>query len=296
MTSPVLRKFATASFRAESGAEAALPVVQLRKVVEPVDSARIEPVLSSVGGSTFTEAYGTYLEQRLGVDDYLVIEFYRTGDPAPYVLMGSPKMQASLGPLYSDVMHRFDPNQSLIAAAGQDDHVRNTPLWSDAHYPEVYKAWVNAAAGVVDAYAYVFASKTSCYYINYYKTRRAIAFDDVELANIRDTERLLAQAVAQHFGAALVAAPVNVSPEYIGKVLKAIPATASLSDRENQVCSLILMGNSSESIALLLGISRNSVLTYRRRAYERLRITSQHELFVAVIQHVSRRAFAPRIV
>lgn len=51
-----------------------------------------------------------------------------------------------------------------------------------------------------------------------------------------------------------------------------------LTQREREVCALIALGVSSEGIGLRLDISINTVLTYRKRAYTRLGITSQNEL------------------
>jgi len=51
-----------------------------------------------------------------------------------------------------------------------------------------------------------------------------------------------------------------------------------LSRRELEVCTHIARGLSSEGIALELGISVNTVLTYRKRAYARLNISTQNEL------------------
>jgi len=42
-------------------------------------------------------------------------------------------------------------------------------------------------------------------------------------------------------------------------------------------------GHSNEAIALDLGISFHSVRTYRRRAYEKLHVTSQNELFAHIL-------------
>ena len=58
--------------------------------------------------------------------------------------------------------------------------------------------------------------------------------------------------------------------------LKAIEP--SMSERELQVCSHIVRGLTSEGIALELQLSVNTVLTYRKRAYARLRISTQNEL------------------
>ena len=56
-----------------------------------------------------------------------------------------------------------------------------------------------------------------------------------------------------------------------------------LTNRERAVCSLIAVGMTSTGIALSLGITVNTVLTFRRRAYARLNITSHGELLRLVL-------------
>ena len=56
-----------------------------------------------------------------------------------------------------------------------------------------------------------------------------------------------------------------------------------LTRRELDVCVGIMQGKSSEAIALALGISVNTVLTYRKRAYARLGISSHNELMRLVL-------------
>jgi DNA-binding CsgD family transcriptional regulator len=52
-----------------------------------------------------------------------------------------------------------------------------------------------------------------------------------------------------------------------------------LTKREQQVCFRILLGYSSEAIGFHLGVAENTIWTYRKRAYEKLGIVSQNELF-----------------
>jgi len=52
---------------------------------------------------------------------------------------------------------------------------------------------------------------------------------------------------------------------------------------EAAVCARIVTGYSNEAIALDLGISFHSVRTYRKRAYAKLNVTSQNELFAQVL-------------
>ena len=59
---------------------------------------------------------------------------------------------------------------------------------------------------------------------------------------------------------------------------------AALTLRERQVCARAAIGMSVEATALDLGIAKTSVLTYRRRAYLRLKVTSPYEL-CALVTH-----------
>ena len=58
----------------------------------------------------------------------------------------------------------------------------------------------------------------------------------------------------------------------------------ALTGRERQVCARAAIGMSVDATALDLGIGRTSVLTYRQRAYQRLRVTSPFEL-CALVTH-----------
>ena len=53
---------------------------------------------------------------------------------------------------------------------------------------------------------------------------------------------------------------------------------SELIERERQVCARAAIGMSVEATALDLEIAKTSVLTYRRRAYQRLSVTSPYEL------------------
>jgi len=57
-----------------------------------------------------------------------------------------------------------------------------------------------------------------------------------------------------------------------------------LSKREREVCARAAIGMSVETTALELGIGKTTVLTYRKRAYERLDVTSPSEL-CALVTH-----------
>ncbi|CAG9263154.1 helix-turn-helix domain-containing protein [Paraburkholderia caribensis] len=57
-----------------------------------------------------------------------------------------------------------------------------------------------------------------------------------------------------------------------------MPTLEQLSERENQVCRLIVTGFSTSEIAEQLDVLESSVSTYRKRAYAKLQINSRREL------------------
>ena len=63
-----------------------------------------------------------------------------------------------------------------------------------------------------------------------------------------------------------------------------------LSRREAEVCAAIVLGYSTVAIGLNLGISPNTVATHRKRAYSKLGISSQNELFSQYFQRVAQFA------
>jgi DNA-binding CsgD family transcriptional regulator len=70
---------------------------------------------------------------------------------------------------------------------------------------------------------------------------------------------------------------------------KRLPPFDRLTLRESQICERILLGYTSVGIGLDLDIALSSVLTYRKRAYEKLGVTSQNELFALCLSATQRR-------
>lgn len=73
------------------------------------------------------------------------------------------------------------------------------------------------------------------------------------------------------------------TPAQMAASLQGGESGPALSGREAAVCVGVVTGHSNEAIALHLDLSINSVRTYRRRAYAKLQITSQNELFALIL-------------
>lgn len=88
---------------------------------------------------------------------------------------------------------------------------------------------------------------------------------------------LLAKHIDIHHKSADVAPALTSLEEIENCICRQMP---SMPRREAEVCSRVIYGVSSLGISLELGISVETVMTYRKRAYSRLNIATQRELIV----------------
>jgi DNA-binding CsgD family transcriptional regulator len=107
------------------------------------------------------------------------------------------------------------------------------------------------------------------------------SFDDEDLRRIDMIKSPLAAAFERHLD--LKPKRDMPTPAQMAALLQGGESGPALSEREAAVCVGIVTGHSNEAIALHLDLSINSVRTYRRRAYAKLQITSQNELFALIL-------------
>ena len=69
---------------------------------------------------------------------------------------------------------------------------------------------------------------------------------------------------------------LQVAPQ---SIVQHVPGTQNLSAREKEVLERVLMGQRSKEIALQFNISEKTVFTHRSRAYRKLAVRSDRELF-----------------
>lgn len=111
-----------------------------------------------------------------------------------------------------------------------------------------------------------------------FKGRKA-RFRDGELTRLRDMGSLLLTFVSRHcelHARPSSSVPTRLSLAMAHRLVRGLGR--GLSRREIEVCAHLVEGKSMEGIALELGLSRHSVVTYKRRAFNRLRIATKTEL------------------
>lgn len=116
--------------------------------------------------------------------------------------------------------------------------------------------------------------------LNFYRGAGSAPFEAQAIDCITGSADLLISLLMKH-----AADKVPESGETAPKVLRdrLHLLEPNMPKRETEVCTAITLGMTSEAIALHLGISVNTVLTYRKRAYARLGISCQNELLRLVL-------------
>ncbi len=127
--------------------------------------------------------------------------------------------------------------------------------------------------------------------VSLFRGQQAGFFSSAERQAIQSLADMLISCVAKHHD--LLAREDSLqsvfsSVEELEAHFKAL--LSGLSQRECEVCARIAYGLSMKEIARDLGISANSGVTYRRRAYLRLGATNRSELVRRLLQHTSAMA------
>lgn len=111
------------------------------------------------------------------------------------------------------------------------------------------------------------------------KTRKT-EFSESELLRVREVADLLISFIGRHQDLILAKPNAFSALTSLDTIETRILNTKRLSRREAEVCARILYGCSSCEIASALGVGKESVMTYRKRAYQHLNIGSQRELLL----------------
>jgi DNA-binding CsgD family transcriptional regulator len=168
--------------------------------------------------------------------------------------------------------YRFDNNLRISA-----NEARATYL-SHLHVNELpdaaYRAACYDSAGLGERISLLIPARREWVFVNLYRPLRCEIDTPSAIDLLARLAPLLAAATRRHL--ALIEAPVPTLP---AAAALADPAWARLSVRERQVVASVLAGRSAKETARTLGLSPTSIATYRQRAFEKLGVRRQVQLF-----------------
>jgi DNA-binding CsgD family transcriptional regulator len=240
----------------------------------------ITPAVLAIGRPDFPNILIDTLRRQAGVGHCMAFALTRTGAARCLLDAGNIPTGGDLGAAYAGQFHESDPNRDALFESESSAPIA-LPSFAPRMYGAHYRKIFFNDSGIVDKCATAIWVDDTCFYVNFYRVTSQGRFGDAERARLQTIAPAIGASVARHFQQA-------ATPDRSLATLFATSAPLSaLTPREQEVCRRILAGFSSEAISKGLGISLHSTLTYRKRAYQRLGISSQSELFAIVLRQLA---------
>jgi LuxR family transcriptional regulator, activator of tox operons len=173
---------------------------------------------------------------------------------------------------------RHDP-ASLFEDAGNGDAMALRTLPQDID-DSLYRQDCYTSLRITDRFTLMQRNGDHTYRVNLYRSGRGGRFGQSDVDHIMNSADLLVALLIKH-GATNPFNGQKPALQLFQDRLRLIEP--NMPTREAEVCAAIMSGMTSEAIALHLGISVNTVLTYRKRAYGRLKISCQNELLRLIL-------------
>jgi DNA-binding CsgD family transcriptional regulator len=244
---------------------------------------RIGSLIGSVGTGVFEQSL--FDAAHIATRCSHMTAFISAPKTAPRALLaadaGGLNLARSLADRYIRHYWHLDPANDFarscdLPAAGAALHIRSGDIGSTRYRSECY-----TEVHLGHRFSLIQRSHERLFRINFYSSSARETFDQDAVRSVLDCADLLIALVVRHESSFAPAA----APRDEGFAERLRMLQPRMTNREIQVCDGIARGLTSEGIAIEYGISMNTVLTYRKRAYARLGISSQNELLRYVLRH-----------
>src|SRR5665213_1990431 len=240
----------------------------------------LEALIPAIGQDNFGKVAFDLFRQKMAVH-HLTICRYLDGRPAKLFAVESaidPRGFEAAIDLYMDTAYlndpcregvHYSPSRELVTLSVDADHVADRRTREQLYY----------ARGIAAKDSLVIRRAHDVLTLTINRSAMAAGHEASWMGRWRGA---LAAAVERHIAILEQAAPDAAAT--LADLLREIPASAPLSKQEIAVCGLVVAGHSTESIAINLAVSSHSIVTYRRRAYAKLGVSSQNELFMLLLR------------
>jgi len=255
--------------------------------------------VKALGTDDFEAALMALLSEVVPVDHCAIFTYSERGH-AGHLFTHSrmpPRDAEQLARDYVERFHDRDPNFAAMQEMGGIDYHRFSRPDLNTDYDPAYQNHFFDRSGLIDKASSVGRIEDGQVYCNFYRMTESQPYSEKDWAVLKDLLPLATALVAAHYDMARARGQIHLDNGSEHIVRKSIvhniishdvePFT-SLTDRERQVCERILLGYTTTGIGLDLDIAPTSVATYRKRAYAKLSISSQNELFALCFRASSR--------
>ena len=225
--------------------------------------------ISSAGSPSFYDALLTALQHLIPIEQIRArafgvsegVHLLGGASPAPIRTLASSDEAERIA--LTDLFHEARGRRVLVRALGRGGS-------SDAADPF--------------GMGYAWRHGKSLYLLDLFRSPKLGPFSAEDQRRIAEAARLVASIVGVHMTRHRInqAMSGNCRDDIAEQVVKFLGA--GLTRREAEVVSRIVMGMRTEAIAVELGIKAATVITFRKRAYAKLGVARQAELFARCVQ------------
>lgn len=265
-----------------------------------VQSAAADPVaqlIGSIGTGDFAASYQAFAQRRLGVSRCHVFSFVNRSRPVCVLAQSNSaavsKVAQSLASDYIGGDYHMDPLlRRLEPAQG---------LWVTANYPQqpcggYFRAKYYEHSRIAEEISILGRVRDRVIYAGLCRQEDEPAFSDAQVQLIHANAATVVSSIERHLEVLTLAQPQPAALQgdpgrtverrrvlFVRVRDALLDCNRGITAREAEICAYIAQGYFVTGIGQMLGISANTVATHRKRAYRKLGISRQNELFTSFI-------------
>lgn len=249
---------------------------QARAAANPF-KRHIGDLIASVGSPTFDARFFQIAHEATACEH---LTAFVSSDRSPARLLfaanrGVKPVARTIADKYLKHYWIHDPANLICSGNAAPRYELAVRVYSNDIDHDAYRSDCYSSVDLVDRLSIIRHRGDETIRLNMYRSARRGRFAAGEVDSVLDNADVMLALLAKH-DAGRHALGESDGLEFAARRLQDV--APQLTARERDVCLGIVQGRSSEAIAIALGISINTVLTYRKRAYARLGISSHNEL------------------
>lgn len=234
-------------------------------------------LIGAIGTSAFEQSMLTFAKNTIRCTHLTAFSVSKSHSPRAVIAIngGRSPVARRIAAKYIQDYWGLDPVNRIIETEprmgqGATIRLRSNEIENTSYQQDCYRS-----VRLIDRISIVKSQADEIMRLNFYRNEMEGRFTDADLGEVAKLANLLIETLRKHDHIRPALNNDDRFQQYCARLLHIAP---QLSRREIEVCAEIVRGLSSGAIASSLGLSINTILTHRRRAYAKLKISSQNEL------------------
>ena len=246
---------------------------------------RVTPIVEAIGKDMFCDSVSKFCEDTVNAAE--VALFYFPTNDSPRCLSTDVTVHEAVVE-YVEGAYQNDANLKRLCSRLDEQHefaigsLHMKQISDLAYSKKFYKR-----TGVEKKLSLISQLDNGLVYANFYRRPNQPDYDRQDMYRLQTIWYFCLGCFRQHVRFTSISVPDFTDRKARLAVVRKFLHVEGLSQREADVTARIVLGYSTTAIALDLKIAENTVSTLRRRAYEKLSICSQNELFEICFRRIN---------